>query len=51
MEGNTTPHLIPTTFSIIVQLIVICFGDILQTHAMQQMLTEGLAGRYSISTH
>lgn len=52
VEDNRTPHLIPTTCSIIFRLIVkFVLGNILKFLKMQQMLTNSLAGRYSVNIH
>lgn len=52
VESSRSSHLTPTTLKLIFQLIVkSVLGDILQTCVMQQMLTEDLAGRYSVNIH
>lgn len=51
VKSKRSSHLTHTTFSIIQLIVKSVLGDILQTCVMQQMLTEGLAGRYSVNTH
>lgn len=52
VEDNRTSHLIPTTCSIIFHLIdKFVLGNIFKILKMQQILTNGLAGRYSVNIY